>query len=189
MNKIENIQAVVNQIFESIVLADEKEMKEQLPKVIEQITTVHKDIFNHTEIFDLFGNQRIDKVFRTSVKVLFPHLNSEEVAEFYFIYRDYRSLDSHLSNFLQKREGSMGCSDKSGWLVEQYKHYVLSKKLPDMTRAEGCYWKPKKGTAKDWMDLCHALWVFHLGNPQKYMEVTNRLDVLYNMEKENENEA
>lgn len=179
MSKITDIKATLNSVFESILQTNRLETEATYGDVIRTIVSEHQSAFDDMETFELFGNSKIDDVLEGCLRVIYPNITENAVSDLYFLYRHYNYVETHLQNFLEQCEGSMGCADKSRWILKVYKEFILTQQLPDMTREESCYWKPKRGESVDWFDLCKSLRNFYLGYSKDYLSAMSKLVYIY----------
>ncbi len=76
---------------------------------------------------------------------------------------------SHIENLIRRYEGMGQAGDKSGWLIDAFLRYKEEGDLPDMEIKEGCFWKPRFGSAMDWMGFMDGLYSFLSGDNKDYL--------------------
>ncbi|MFW5962177.1 MAG: hypothetical protein ACOCQR_01000 [bacterium] len=166
----DSLKKTVTSIFDALINSTEEETKkEHLDRIQELVTNNEKDL-TKLDYWHLFIDYKLDNILRECVKTLYPNLNFEQISALYFLHKNYTFMESHLENLIMKKEGGACRADKSAWLLERYKNYILTKKLPDMSVEDRCYWKPRFGTSQQWIDFCENLRRLYYGNPEEYLK-------------------
>ena len=86
-----------------------------------------------------------------------------------YVYINYNCVEEILSNLMKDLESSVCSSDKSNWLINSYVSYLTTGRELDMTIGEGCYWKPRLGSAKQWVDIVESAILLSNGHWRNYL--------------------
>jgi len=159
--------------FFNAILASDKEKAEKYDDFIKKLITQYGNQVKNTEDFDILINYKITQILGFYVqKLLEDELSDKNRKSTYslcFLYRQYRFMENNIVELIASKEGSPCSADKSRWILQCYKEFLINGKLPDMGIEESCYWKPKFGTAKQWMEFCTGLESLYHGKPGKYL--------------------
>jgi len=122
------------------------------------------------EHYDVFIKYPLNCVLREVVAGLNPEITDQHILlKLSFVYNKYNYFENNLAHLISSKEGG-GCSiDKSRWIIQRYRDYIVEGTIPDMTIEEKCYWKPAFGTGEQWMLFCKGLAELYCGNPKEYL--------------------
>lgn len=163
------IEKGLNAIFESIFISEKKKAEDLYGELVGKLIDKHGDYVKDAEHFDILVNYGIEQVLELYIqRLLGSEINEDNVWKLLFFYKQYSFLENNITKLIVKKEGSPCSADKSRWILRSYREYIISGNLPNMEIGERCYWKPRFGTAQEWMDFCEALELLHYGNPEKY---------------------
>ncbi len=95
--------------------------------------------------------------------------------EMAMIYMNYNMYEHNVSYPIKIAEGSACSVDKARFIVNSYLEFLKTETLPDMTIDEKCYWKPKFGSAFQWMAYMKGISALINGDPQHYMIASREL--------------
>ena len=112
----------------------------------------------------------------------YPECQKWKVKE---IWNYFNDIEHFISGFISKFEGSAASVDKGRWLLNSYMKYLKDGKMPDMTREEKCYWKPRKGSAEEWMEFIDTYMVNRHRFSMEYLKASAALLKAYTETEEN----
>ena len=165
------LEIIFNSLFD-----EDKAMEKDLESIFNKVVNSKRN-FKDMELFNIFLMDRIDDALRILVGRLNPDSdrNKGKFNRLHFIYTNYGFLKSNLVFVVSQREGDACCVDKTRWLINAYRDYILEDILPDIKIGEKCYWKPGFGSGKQWMDFCDGLVHLYYGRPLQYLETIREL--------------
>lgn len=162
------IEKAIVSIFEGLMASREQEVQEKFGDAIRTFVNSKYD-FKNMDCFNLFINHGIEGVLESLVGQLNPGVKTKSRFNLFSVYRNYQYLDNNLRALIDKREGTGCVADKTRWLLNVYRDYLVTGDLPDMTVGDKCYWKPYFGTGQQWMDLCDGLMALYYGETAPYL--------------------
>lgn len=170
----EELSDSFTEIFKNMLEVEKQETEDIYGEFIGKLIDKNKDFVRDAEDFDVLVNCKIDRVLESYLeKILEKELGKiqdfEKMHDIIFFYKNYGFLESNVRELIILKEGSPCSSDKSRWILKSYRDFLVNDTIPDMTIGEKCYWKPKFGTSRDWMDFCESLIHLHYGKPQRYL--------------------
>ncbi len=167
----------------ALIIAEEKnnmELKTKYQKMI--IDSIINSGYNlkNLDDFNVLINDKIKSILSATVLAINPidsildRLIPFDIERVVFLYLNYEFMERHIHTLITSREGIWYCTDKTSWILEKYKEYILTGQIPEMGTEEK-FWMPGFGEFSDWADYCNSLfWLYH-GNPAPYMEAYQRL--------------
>lgn len=171
----DDIKYVFSSIFAGLLNANEQEIKEDFGNEIDKLINSEHDLKN-VENYDLFINYQMKKVLKSVIIGLNPEvIDRDKLSNLQFLYENHSFLKQNLASLISDKEGGSCSGDKSRWLIERYREYILEGAIPDMTIEEKCFWKPHFGTGEQWMTFCDGLMDLHSGNFKKYLGALMKL--------------
>lgn len=166
----EEIENAFTFILNALIKSDIDDVEENYGKKIKELVKSKYQLLKDVEYFDVYVNYQLDKIFRIFVKELYPDAENNKIQKLFFLYRNYDYIENNIRNLIKNKDGWPCSADKSRWLMQSYKKYILENVVPDMTIEEKCYWKPTFGTGQQWMDFCDGLFSLYCGHPVKYLK-------------------
>ncbi|WCF11712.1 hypothetical protein NDS46_30670 (plasmid) [Paenibacillus thiaminolyticus] len=164
----EAFKSILSSLFDSLTADSEKEVIASFGEEIESLIDSKPEL-KDPETYNIFVNHKVDDILGVLVHKLMPIDDPYQQSKLYFLYKHYCLISNNLTKVICQKEGFACAVDKSRWVITQYQKYILEGKLPDMTIHEKCYWKPRSGTGKQWIDLCEGLYSLYQGNPEPYL--------------------
>lgn len=106
-----------------------------------------------------------------------PDENKEYIIETILSHYDF--FEHQLGEFFEKYE-PRGCDyDKASFILNAYLHFTATGELLSFTKGEEEFWKPKLGTAEQWMSFVTTLLQLHNGKPTAYFKAYSEIVDLY----------
>jgi hypothetical protein len=106
-------------------------------------------------------------------------LDLDQSSKIQFMYKEFDFVNAQVEELISKYEGSICCHDKSSTLIRMYIGYIAKNELPDITKGEKEFWKPKHGTAEEWMNFIDSTLMLHMGRPKNYLKAHGQLVSVY----------
>lgn len=170
-----SMKTVVEAIFNSSINIEKEELEKSLGDVFDKVVSSHPSL-KDMETFDSLVRYKTDNILTFLVGKLNPEIKDIfKICELSFLYLYYDYLNNHLSKIIEQKEGTTCCVDKSRWLIEQYRNYILNNTIPNMQKEKKCYWIPGFGTGQQWMNLCDGLVALYYGKPLIYLKTIKEL--------------
>lgn len=106
-------------------------------------------------------------------------LDDEKIGIIETIYQHYDFFEQQLGAFFEKYE-PRGCDfDKASFILNSFLHFTATGEYVSFTKGEKEFWKPKLGTAEQWMTFVSSLLWLRNGKPESYMKSYSELVGLY----------
>lgn len=167
----EKVEKTLEGLLKNMLTFEKEKTENMYRDFIERLINKNKGFIDDIEDFNIFVNYQIEKVLEVSLeKMLTKELekveNKSKIFNVLFLYKNYSFMENNVKEVIVLKEGRACSADKSRWVLESYKKYLIDGIIPDMTITEKCYWKPRFGTGKEWMDFCDSLISLYYGRPQ-----------------------
>jgi hypothetical protein len=169
----EKIGKMFGSIFEALASAEKDETDKEFGVVIQELVNLDlKDM----EDYDAWINYKLSNILERVIDGINSDIeDADKLYKLYPLYKNYQFIDNNLLYFIKGIEGSCCSADKTRWLIQSYREYILTGAIPNMTIEERCYWKPKFGTGEQWMELCEGIVGLLYGEPKKYFDSMKEL--------------
>lgn len=163
------IKKGLDAIFESMLISERQKAEDLYGELVGKLMDEHSDYVKDAEHFDILVNYGVEQAIELYIqRLLKDEINEDNIWKLLFFYKQYGFLENNITKLIVQKEGSPCSADKSRWILKSYREYIIDGTLPNMTVGEKCFWKPRFGTAQEWMDFCQALEWLYYGNPKEY---------------------
>lgn len=172
----------IKMVVQGILGGFYKEIHEKHIESVEAfIESCEDDLLSFSNYSYLVKNEQ-----REFEEVLLTHLLVEDAAKsedvydldtverIKIMYQHVDLIENHLSQIFQDEEGSAFSSDKARHVMNGYRKYLTSGKLPDWGERKE-YWQPNFGKVQLWMDFVEGIPMVALGIMDKYLEARTEL--------------
>lgn len=133
-----------------------------------------QDIEDVNLMLSLSIDHEKDSFVREVVKASYPKVSSDIRFRLCHLISYYDHYESHIEEVFVPYVGSICSSDVSGWLISQYKNYVLTNEIPEKFK-QG-FWTPKAGTLEEWFAYMKLIPNMLMG--KKFNEYVEKRNVL-----------
>lgn len=167
-------------LFKSILASEKQETEDLYGDLIEKLIIENKGLIKDAEDFDILVNYQIDRILEVYLeKELSEELkkiqDNRKLYDVLFLYKNYGFLERSIRELIVLKEGSPCSADKSRWILQGFREFLINGTLPSMIIEEKCYWKPRFGSAEEWMEFCNSLIHLHYGKPGRYLMALKNL--------------
>ena len=174
--KINIDEKTMKDVFDSILCSVEKESESLYGDKVNKLIDMHGEKLLDVEMFDILIGYEYDNIVELCIKRLYADKDIKQgMYKLIFLYKNYKFISYQLRELMIAKEGMACCADKTRWLVNRFKNYIVNSEVPDMTIHKKCYWKPSFGTGEEWMNFCDSLIDLYYGKPQAYLLSLNKL--------------
>ena len=163
------IEDVIKNIMAVLLVSEEKENLSRYEEVIKSVINSGYN-FEDMDNFSVLINYQLKKILAQVVFFVNSNSISESVDQdkLVFLYLNYDFMENHIRNLIVSKEGSCCCADKTSWILEKYRNYILTGQKIDLG-TEIKFWMPGFGEFSDWMRYCDSLYSLFHGGPREYM--------------------
>lgn len=164
--------------FDEISKNEEKKLDDSYAKFAEKLKSEFGDSIEDAETFNVLVNYQSKQILEIYVKdLLGKELEEEKLEEMTFLYLNYGFMEANVNDLIERREGTLESIDKTRWVLQQYKEFIVNKELPNMNQEhqEDFLSKPNFGAGEDWIEFCKSLSELFQGKPWRYIKILNFL--------------
>jgi len=116
---------------------------------------------NFSEQTNVLAKKATDRLFET-------HLFDDKLKHrIMFIYIHYSFIERHLESLLSL-EGIACIRDKTRWLIQLYKDYLVSGEMPKEVERDQ-YWLPNEGKMEEWINWIDSMYALFFGKAEAYL--------------------
>lgn len=171
------MEHLIKHLSDSISKDKEENIKRKYREIIDDILDLNSGIdLKNIEKYNAFVSTEIDDILKVVVSSLNSDISSrDKIDKLYLLYKHYDYLKNNIERLISAKESFRCSADKSRWLLNGYKDYIINGSIPNMDIEEKCYWKPKFGSGITWMRFCDGLLKLYYGNPEKYLRIMKEL--------------
>lgn len=183
----ETIKQVLELMHRGLIIHAEEEHRDEVVRLMDK----HGEALLDPEKFHLFVDFPHESMTDILIRAL---LHSEDVANdreldekclnrLILFYKNYQLVDNHLDRLMEKTEGMTCSSDKTRFVLREYKQYLVDQELPEWTN-RGKYSVPRFGQPQEWFALVDSLLSFTYGFANGFITAYQTLERQLTEEKE-----
>lgn len=160
----ETIAQVLNTMLDSF----DRDIDQQVPNEVRKVIAGCLD--DGPEHFSMLVSYPMQGVLESSLRLKYPDLDQDKIYDLASLYLNYQIIQEQLDFIFTKSEGMPFSADKSRWVLDRYREWLLSGGIPSFEGEEPGYWVPKHHGAEFWFRVCGSIQSLILGNPVPYFE-------------------
>lgn len=167
---------VLHALADAFQEESDREHFETVKKIIED--NHHLDI-TKPEMFGLLTSITLEEQKDLMARIALANvaIDSNKFHEVSFVYTHYTFIEQHLDRIIVAFEGFACSADKTRWLIDSYRDFVITGNLPVI--AERNYWHPRLLDAELWMKWMGTFETLYYGNEEEYVNIKHIIKERY----------